>query len=1136
MAVNCSACGHANPDDANFCSKCAAPLVAPGAARKERKFATALFADLVGSTTLAETEDAEVVQAAIGGVFDRLAKVIAGYDGLLEKYMGDAILAVFGVPVVHEDDSERAIRAGLDMQAVLSEMNRIAAAGGKPELEMRIGIESGDILVDLERAGSTRDRMLTGDAVNTAARLQSSSDIGRVLVGPTAYASTKGTIDFSEPKMLELKGKAEPVAAYTALRITAHHAGQRASLGIESRMVGRDAELAVLQQTLHRVEKEGRPALVTVLAPAGSGKSRLVRELGRYLDSLDRSYFWRTGRCLPYGDAAYSALVDAVKAQCEVLDDDPIEVAAAKVEHSAEALAGDAETTVALKILLGLNVDSSVGREKLFDLWRRYLERLAARYPLVLVFEDIHWADDGLLDLIEFLADWAQGPIMLVTLARPEVLDRRPTWGGGKRNYAAIYLDPLDVAESDEMLTDMFGRALSPEIKALISERSEGNPLYTEEIVRMLIDRRMLVGSSEDGWALATTIESIEIPRSINALIAARVDGLAAEEKALLQDASVVGRIFWSGVAARLAHQDALETLEQLGRLRIKELITRREPSSLSHEHEFGFHHALIRDVAYESLPKKLRVEKHTEVARWAESGPASDRDDVVELIATHLNQALTYMVEMGAGDEEVADLSGRAFEWAVRAAERAARVSQTARALDWYRRALALAEASGCDPQEIAAVWEALALTAVDVRPDEDALEPFRRAIEIYEAEGCEVEAGRVKSAYSKVLFVIGDEDVALALAEEAVSLLRVKKNLVSLAGALANLAYLHFRSNQDADAERFAAEAVELASLAGDRPTRADALNTRGLALTELDRAEESLELFELSGEIAAEIGDLRLSLRSSINVGWLHHVRGDLDGTGQRVLEEAVQVARRHGHEGTLRAVSATNLCLVYTAQGRFDEAEALVFEALREAPTGWVPWLSETEVALAQLDAYRGQLDAARAHMEKARSYGSSDVDAQREIPSVEAAIAHLAGDDAAALDFAREAISLIGTGLLFFPEVVRVAVKLSVAAGRRDDALAFRNLFEKPTPMAHAFGLWCDGYLATDLPRSAELFAEAADHFDGLRVRLYQAQCWTELARVNKELGRDHMTPLRSAMDFFHSCGARLLLEHAAQLK
>ncbi|HVF52208.1 MAG TPA: adenylate/guanylate cyclase domain-containing protein [Actinomycetota bacterium] len=1134
MAVICGSCGHVNLDGGKFCSECAGPLAAPPA-RKERKFATALFADLVGSTTLAEQEDPEVVQAAIGSVFDRLAKVIVGYGGLIEKYMGDAILAVFGVPIVHEDDPERAIRAGLDMQAVLSEMNRVAATESKPELEMRIGIEAGDIVVDLERAGSRRDRMLTGDAVNTAARLQSSAEIGRVLVGPTAQSSARGTIDFSDPEMLDLKGKAAPVAAYTALRITAQRAGDRASLGIESRMVGRDEESAVLQQTLHRVENEGRPALVTILAPAGSGKTRLVRELGRYVDGLDQNFFWRPGRCLPYGAAAYSALVDVIKAQCEVLDDDTVDVARAKVLRSANDLMDDEDTAVALNILLGLPADVPMGREKLFDLWRRYLERLAARYPLVLVLEDIHWADEGLLDFIEFLADWGQGAIMTVALARPELLDKRPGWGGGKRNYTAMYLDPLGPQESDDMLTDLFGDALPVDVRTMISARSEGNPLYTEEIARMLIDRAVLVHESE-GWRLASRIEGIDIPRSIHALVAARVDGLTPPEKELLQDAAVVGRVFWSGVVARLAHQTSSQTREQLGYLRMKELITPREPSSFSNEHEFGFHHALIRDVAYDSLPKKLRAEKHVEVARWAASGPTADRDDIVELIATHFGQALAYMAEMGAAKDETADLQERLLFWAVRAAERSRRAWQTDHALEWYRKALDVTEQLGKGGGEAGALWEALAFTAVDVLPDEETAEAFSRAIAAYQAGGNEVGVGRAKAGYSKTLFQMGKEEAAVAMAEEAVSVLRSKNDEGSLARAVAALARLYWLSDRDEEAERLAAEATDLAGRAGDRETEALALNIRGLTLCSVEGVEAALEPVRQSHAIAREIGQLPLLLYTGHNIGLYRTDLGDSDGSGQKTLEDTLELARRHGR-GMNRALLAITLCSIYARQGRFDQAEAVITQAVEEAPQTWARLAAGFEIALGLVDAYRGDLPAARAHIDKAASHSSSDTNVRVGIASVSALVAYLQGADAEALALTRDVVALRADDVVAdYPDVLRNAVKLSVTTGDRDEAGAFRDLFDKPGLAARAFRKWCDALLATEPVSAVALFEEAAELFEELRIPFFRAGCLMDLAHANSHLGLDHVDPLREAMAFFKSSGADLQMKQASRLE
>lgn len=543
--VTCPRCGQQNPGNARFCNACAAPLADRGPARRERKFAAALFADLVGSTTLAEQEDPEVVQSMLARTFDRLAEEIERYGGLLEKFIGDAVLAVFGVPAAHEDDPERAVRAALHMHEILSELNEGFAAERKPQLTMRIGIEAGDVLVDLDRVAGPRHRMLTGDAVNTAARLQQAAEPGGVLVGPNVYAATKDIIAYAERPPLELKGKAQPVRAWDARGVKA--GGEQAPLRLEAGLIGRDAELALLHQAVQRVQSEGRPELVTVVGPAGVGKSRLARELLRSLEGVAERPSLRKGRCLAYGNVSYSALAEAVKAECGILEDDPPETVVTKAGRAVEQLFGDRELAPHIEALVGSGSGHSFGREELFDAWRRFLERMVARAPLILLLEDVHWADEGLLDFVEYLADWADGAICVLTLARPELLERRPGWGERKRNYAAVPLDPLTPEETRAMLEELLSVRLPDELTQTVVERGEGNPLFTEEIVRMLIDRGVIRSKEGSGWEVGEAVEEVEVPRSIHALIGARLDSLPAAEKAALQDAAVVGRAFWLG-------------------------------------------------------------------------------------------------------------------------------------------------------------------------------------------------------------------------------------------------------------------------------------------------------------------------------------------------------------------------------------------------------------------------------------------------------------------------------------------------------------------------------------------------------------------------------------------------------------
>src|SRR5918992_1241345 len=391
---SCATCGAAVAAGARFCAECGAPVAAtasPGAAPdsgRERKVATLLFADLVGFTALNETHDPEVIEAVVGEAFERLSEEVRRYEGLVEKFAGDAMLAVFGVPAVHEDDAERAVRAAFEMQGAMADLRAELEAEGRPALALRIGVETGEVLANRQRAASERDRIVTGDAVNTAARLEQAAVPGAVVVGPGTYAATRETFEYEE--------------------------------------------LEPLKETVRRTVAEGRPHLVTVLGSAGVGKSRLTWELEKYLDGLPDVYHWRKGRCLAYAQRSYSALGDAIAADASALDDDPTEVVESKLAARLEALSDGAAPEavgVGARVVLGLSGAGGLPRDELFEAWRGYLELIARRAPLVLVLEDIHWADEGLLDFIEFLARWAEAPILILCLARHELLERRPAWG-----------------------------------------------------------------------------------------------------------------------------------------------------------------------------------------------------------------------------------------------------------------------------------------------------------------------------------------------------------------------------------------------------------------------------------------------------------------------------------------------------------------------------------------------------------------------------------------------------------------------------------------------------------------------------------------------------------------------------------
>ncbi len=1126
----CPACGTENTDGARFCNSCGAALASHEERRKERKFATALFADLVGSTSLAEHEDPEVVQSVVGRTFDQLAEEIARYEGLLEKFMGDAVLAVFGIPRAHEDDAERAARTALEMQAILSGLNRVFAEEGKPTLEMRIGIEAGEVLVDLERATGQRDRMLTGDAVNTAARLQAAADPGSVVVGPAVYASTKDVIEYRELEPLSLKGKAEPVPAWRALRIKARTRGKRPQLGLESRLVGRDEELSMLKQTLLRVEAEGRPALITLLGPAGVGKSRLVAELERYVEGLPQTIYWRRGRCLAYGNTSYSAFADAIKAQCEIFEDDTSEVAAEKADAAVQELFGDGSVTPQILTLIGAGETRAISREELFDAWRRFLERLAARYPLVVVLDDIHWADDGLLDLIEHVADWAQGPILLVATARAELLEMRPTWGGGKRNAHSLYLDPLSAAEGRAMLEDLLSGPIDPELERTIVERGEGNPLYVEEIVRKLIDDGVLRATEASKWEVALPVEEVELPRSIQALIATRLDGLPEGEKAVLQDASVVGRVFWLGAVAEITGRSAGEIRESLGRLRVKELIVPHEPSSFSDEHEFSFRHNLIRDGAYDSLPKALRADKHAGVARWAEARAGDRADEIAELIATHQLEALRYLEELGDRDE---GLLRSAFRWSKTAGDRTAALWQQAQAVRWYREAERLADAIGMPAAERTEVARAHAVSAWGAEPMDEVISIVKHVLSLYEELNDPIGVGWARSHLVIPLMQSARDEEAERQGREAIAALEPQGESAGLADALNYLGWYLWRRGRVEEAETLLRRAVEMSDRVDAPLAHAQATQTLAVCLSQSGRSAEALETMEEAYRLAKEVGELSNLLRAGVNLSSLVSDFSSDWTRAEAILREGLELAQRAGaknNEGWL----AGNLGDTLFRLGLLEEAEATQRRAIElAAAIGDEPLRGMRLQGLALIVLFRGRTDEAESiHRESIPVVDENpEPQSQMYIPMLDGYIAMVKGAPGEAADaFARaiEQIRIINVEAL--PSVFADAVRAHLLAGRPEEAETYRDLSDRGrAPAARANANVVEGLLTADPAEACRLLSEAATTLESLGLRIDAARAMVDLARAMAGSGDDASRVLDRARELLIECDALLFL-------
>ena len=689
----CGRCGEDNPERARFCLACAAPLAAPPAAkREERKRVSVLFCDLVGFTSRSERLDVEDVRAVLAPYYARLRVDLERYGGTVEKFIGDAVMALFGAPVAHEDDPERAVRAALAIREAIAELNEADPA---LDLHVRVGVTTGEALVVLDARPVEGEGMASGDVVNTAARLQAAAPVDGVLVDVTTYRATNRLIEFEEAEPVQAKGKVDPVMVWRAL-------GSRSSLGVDvaqaprTPLVGRDHEFGLLRDALGRIRRESAAQLLTLVGVPGIGKSRLVAELLGLVEAEPELTTWRQGRSLPYGEGvAFWALGEMVKAQAGILETDPAEAAAAKL-HRAVATLLDDEGEAAwvaghLRPLVGLGADGESRGDRqaeAFAAWRRFLEALAEQGPTVLVFEDLHWADDTLLDFLDHLADWAVDvPLLVVCTARPELLARRPGWGGGKPNAATVSLAPLSAEDTARLIAALLDQALLPaETQAALLARAGGNPLYAEEYVRMLADRGFLkkVGGT---WRLERADE-LPLPESVQGIIAARLDALSPEEKTLLQDAAVLGRVSWVGALAALGGADPLQLEPRLHALERRELLRRERRSTVAGERQYAFRHVLVRDVAYGQLPRAARAQRHRRAAEWLQALAPDRAEDRAELLAHHSQAALQYAQATGQDTTGLVEPARLALR---EAGDRALELNAFAAAARWYGAALEL-------------------------------------------------------------------------------------------------------------------------------------------------------------------------------------------------------------------------------------------------------------------------------------------------------------------------------------------------------------------------------------------------------------------------------------------------------------
>jgi class 3 adenylate cyclase/tetratricopeptide (TPR) repeat protein len=836
--VTCSSCGNEVPEGSRFCNVCGAALVeAPAAAAlEERKVVSVLFCDLVGFTATSEQQDPEDVQARIRPYQARLRYDIERYGGTMEKFVGDAVMAVFGAPVAHEDDAERAVRAGLTILDSVAELNE---ADPGLALQVRIGINTGEAVVSLEARPELGEGMVAGDVVNTAARIQAAAPVNAVAVSEQTYQATSRVFDYVPLDAVSVKGKAESLVLWRPKAARARF-GSDITRQFKTPLVGRELEKPLLIGIFERTAQQRSVQLVTIVGEPGVGKTRLIGELLGHIEVTPGIIRWRQGRCLPYGEGiTFWALGEIVKAEAGILESDSSETAAAKLDAAIPPEEPDRQWLARrLAPLVGAESAPPAERQELFTAWRRFLEGLAAFRTTVLVVEDLHWADEALLAFLEYLAEWSEGvPLLIVCAARPELYERRPGWGAGHRNAHVINLSPLSDQETGELVANLIGATvLTPDFRDAILERAGGNPLYAEEFVRLLADRGGLDPAN------------VLLPDTVQALIAARLDTLVSDRKSLLQDAAVVGKVFWAGALSEIGDRDPGDVELALHELARKELVRTARTSSMEGESEYAFSHQLVRDVAYAQIPRTDRARRHRAAAAWIEHRAGERVEDMAEMLAHHYLQALEL--------SEAAGETGQAEELRPQAREFLALAGERALALDAAQAEARLARALELTPTEnptrpaLVVRW---ANTAFQTGRLGEAAEALDAALASFRARGDAKATAEALQLRSRVGMRLGEP--YLALAAEAVTLLEREPPGPTLVAAQAQLANSHFIAGQYADAITAAERALTLAdSLRIPEPARA--LGYRGVARAYLGDAngiadmERALELLLTRG----------------------------------------------------------------------------------------------------------------------------------------------------------------------------------------------------------------------------------------------------------------------------------------------